>query len=437
MWIQGGLMAIIMLVSPNVPRLDVSLLFLLALTSVFYFFAVSKSWAGIIEMQKERWLYAVFLCLSLYLHLNALWAPNTSTALLKASALTLIFVITLLMSQTFRRQSDGAIASTGKIIILGAAIGTGLACLEFATGHHIREAILTAWPSIRPGDNSIKIIAQINGEMIELAESEFRRHYDNVKIVIEPAARNRGASLIMLLLWPLLLLAVNQANKFTRRAGVLLIGIASALSVVLSVSQTAQTALILSALGFLAAFHLPRVTHHAIVGAWCVATVLAVPLAAAPFELELHRADWLFRNAQDRVRIWHYTARQIPKAPMLGTGIRSTRLISREMQKSVVREPGDATSPMRLGRHSHNHYLQIWYELGAVGAALFLLAGLVLLQKIRSLAQNIRPYAYASFVAACSIAAFGWGLWQTWLLAGYSLSAIFLMFASEFAKRRT
>ncbi len=93
--------------------------------------------------------------------------------------------------------------------------------------------------------------------------------------------------------------------------------------------------------------------------------------------------------------------------------------------------------PMRLGRHSHNHYLQIWYELGAVGAALFLLAGLVLLQKMRSMAQGIRPYAYASFVAACSIAAFGWGLWQTWLLAGYSLSAIFLIFASEVAKRRT
>ena len=92
---------------------------------------------------------------------------------------------------------------------------------------------------------------------------------------------------------------------------------------------------------------------------------------------------------------------------------------------------------MRLGRHSHNHYLQIWYELGAVGAVLSLLTGLALLQLMRSMTQSIRPYAYASFVAVSSIAAFGWGLWQTWLLAGYSLTAIFLSFAAQYANRRT
>ncbi len=433
--IQGTALALVLLISPNVPRADVSLLFLLALTSVFYFVAVNKSWTGIIEIQKERWLYAVFLGLSLYLHLNSLWAPDPFAALLKAGTFALVCLIAISMAGTFRHQSDGAIAHIGMVIIWSAIIGTGLASLEFATGHPIREAFLTAWPSIRPGDNSISVFTQINGEMIELAESEFRRHYENVKIAIEPASRNRGASLIMLLLWPLLLLAVNQTNKFTRRAGVLLIGLASVISVVLSPSQTAQSALVLSTLVFLAAFYLPRVTHHAIVGAWCVATVLAVPLAAAPFELELHRADWLFHNAQDRVVIWHYTARQIPKAPILGKGIRSTRVISKQLQIEDAGEPGDTTPPMRLGRHSHNHYLQIWYELGAAGALLFLLAGLALLQKIRSLAPGIRPYATAGFVAACSVAAFGWGLWQTWLLAGYSLSAIFLIFAAELAKR--
>lgn len=431
----GSSMAIILLIGPHVPRADVLLLFLLALSPVFYFFAVNKSWAGVIEIRKDRWLWAAFLGLSLYLHLNAFWAPNLPVAIQKAATFTLVFLIVLLMAGTYRLLSDGVITAIGKVIIWASAIGTGLACLEFATGHAIREALYLAWPFIRPGDNSIKIIAQINGEMVQLLEDQFRRHYDTLVIQLQSAATNRNATFIMLLLWPVLLLAANQTNIFKRRAAVLLIGGASALSIALSASQTAQAALFLSTLAFFGAMFVPRLMHRVIVGAWCIATVLAVPLAATPYELGLNREEWVFRNAQDRIKIWHYTARQIPKAPLLGAGIRSTRVISKELQDKAVTEPGDTTPLMRLGLHAHNHYLQIWFELGAVGAALFLLAGLVLLRKIRFMTPSIRPYATASFVAACGIAAFGWGLWQTWLLAGYSLSAIFLIFAMEFAKR--
>ena len=436
MCIQCALMALIVLISPNIPRADVILLFLLALSSVFYVFICNKNWAGFFNVHQERWLWAAFLGLSLYLQLNALWSPNPATAILKASTFTLFMLIAILMARVFQKQSDASITRTGKVIIWCAALGAGLAFLEFAAGHPVREALYIAWPAIRPGDNSISVFAQINGEMIELAESEFRRQYDTVQIKLEPAANNRNATLLMLLMWPVLLLAVNQTDIFKRRIAVVLIGGASAFSILLSVSQTAQAALFMSALTFIGAIYLPRLTHRAIIGTWCIATIFAVPLAATPYELELNRADWIFRNARDRIEIWHYTARQIPKAPILGAGIRATRVISKELQSKVIRDPGDVLPSRRLGIHSHNHYLQIWFELGAMGAALFMALGLVLLWKIRAMAQSIRPYATAGFVAACVVAAFGWGLWQTWLLAGYSLSAIFLLFAMEFAKRR-
>ena len=54
MYVQGGLMLVILLVSPNIPRADVVLLFLLALSSVFYFFAVNRSWASVFDIQKDR-----------------------------------------------------------------------------------------------------------------------------------------------------------------------------------------------------------------------------------------------------------------------------------------------------------------------------------------------------------------------------------------------
>ena len=88
----------------------------------------------------------------------------------------LVSLIAMLMARTFRQQSDDAIARTGKMIVWGAVIGIGLACFEFAAGQPIKQAILTAWPSIRSGNNSIQVFIQENGKLIELMESEFRRH---------------------------------------------------------------------------------------------------------------------------------------------------------------------------------------------------------------------------------------------------------------------
>ena len=436
MCIQGAVLAMVLLTGPNIPRADAGLLLLLALSSVFYFFAAGKGRDGFAGLQKERWLWAVLLGFSLYLPLNALWAPNPQAALLKAATFILVFLFAILLAATFRRQRDGEIARIGKVIVWAGVIGAALAGFEFVAGHPLREAIYTAWPFTRPGDNEITVYALKEGELVPVLESEFRRRLEQVRIVIDPSGNNRNATMVMLLAWPLLLLAANQTGLFARRAAVLAIGGASALAVVFSSSQTAQIALVLSMAAFLAASFLPRLTHNVIVGLWCIATLLAVPLAAAPYALNLHKADWIFFTARDRISIWGYTARQVPKAPVFGTGIRSTRVLSKKLLKTLRREPGDTAPPVRLGRHSHNHYLQIWYELGGVGAVLFLLAGLVILRKLRVMAPGVRPYAYAGFVAACGIAAFGWGLWQTWLLAGYSLSAILLAFAARFAATR-
>jgi O-antigen ligase len=126
----------------------------------------------------------------------------------------------------------------------------------------------------------------------------------------------------------------------------------------------------------------------------------------------------------------------VTKAPIFGTGIRATRFKSKDLieKRAAKREPGDSTLPARLGRHAHNHFLQIWYELGAVGAALFLALGLALLRLIKGLSGPVRPYAHAAFSAACVIAAFGWGLWQTWLLAGYALAIVLIGLAACFSR---
>ena len=83
------------------------------------------------------------------------------------------------------------------------------------------------------------------------------------------------------------------------------------------------------------------------------------------------------------------------------------------------------------GPHAHNGFLQAWYELGAVGAGLLLAAGLGVLWSIARLPAAAQPYVLAQFAAYLVIAAFAWGIWQSWLMAMTGLAPIYAMMASR------
>jgi len=56
------------------------------------------------------------------------------------------------------------------------------------------------------------------------------------------------------------------------------------------------------------------------------------------------------------------------------------------------------------GIYPHNQWLELWVELGALGAALGLAFVLLLLARIRRLPQALRPFAYAAFASAMIVA---------------------------------
>lgn len=53
--------------------------------------------------------------------------------------------------------------------------------------------------------------------------------------------------------------------------------------------------------------------------------------------------------------------------------------------------------------HTHNMYLQIWYELGAIGSMLFVAAGLAVLRLDR-LPVAAQPAMFVTFAAAAAAA---------------------------------
>jgi hypothetical protein len=79
-----------------------------------------------------------------------------------------------------------------------------------------------------------------------------------------------------------------------------------------------------------------------------------------------------------------------------------------------------------LGRHAHSLFLQTWFELGAIGAVLAALAGGAVATRIRLLRKRSQPFGVATFVAFATIAAFAWGVWETWWMATVGLAALYL-----------
>jgi O-antigen ligase len=83
-----------------------------------------------------------------------------------------------------------------------------------------------------------------------------------------------------------------------------------------------------------------------------------------------------------------------------------------------------------LRHHDHNLFLQTIHELGAIGAALLAVAGLVVVLLIPRLPPGAQPFATATFAAFALVGAFAWGMWQTWFMCAVGLLPLYLLVAA-------
>jgi O-antigen ligase len=198
-----------------------------------------------------------------------------------------------------------------------------------------------------------------------------------------------------------------------------------------STHQSSQLALVIGAVTLIVATWSRRVAAGTLVAGWLAASMLMVPAAIAAHGLELQRAPWLFNSARHRVVIWNYTAEEVLKRPLIGVGADATGVLHEgRIQRGEVRSTTDAL-PIGTARHAHNAYLQIWYELGLIGALLLAGLGLLLVRLAMGLAGSAAPLALASFATVAGMLATSYGLWQPWLLAGLALAALMLAAAAR------
>jgi O-antigen ligase len=277
---------------------------------------------------------------------------------------------------------------------------------EEASGHVLKRFLLENVALLRP---SSKHVTGGDGD---------------TPLAVSTYITNRNMAVMTLVAWPCLFLVGNAWPYRWRTPLSIAVSGAVALTAIISAHETSMIAIVLSAIVLLIAFRLPRLAAGIVAAGWIAATVLVVPAAKVAFhQAELQSAKWLPNSARHRIVLWAYTAEEVAQHPLIGVGVASTKVLDARRGPKVELAPGTPYE-WRSAPHAHNVYLQTWYELGAVGAALLLALGLAIIQQIRRLPTAVAPYALASFSASAVAASFSWGMWQAWFMAALGLAAM-------------
>lgn len=353
---------------------------------------------------------ALFGVAAIYLFINAAWSEDPSRAVVKAAWFTLVagmgYGACRALASWDREQIDRAVTA----FLAGLVAGVALVLFEAATGRFLTVSLYNLLPFTRP--ESVKALVIKDGEVFRIAAFEL----------------NRNVNVMLLMLWPALLCLVARGEKPWRWLSIGALFLAVLASVFLSTHETSKVGILLSAIVFVVALAWPVLARYAVLAAWCLAFILVVPLATMAYKAELQQADWLPYSAQTRVTLWAYTAEQVPDAPLLGIGATSTRKM--DLDREDRHRPGRPKETgedygWRAGPHAHNVFLQTWYELGAIGALLFMAAGAAVILSLGRLPRATQPYVLAHVAAFVTILAFGWGLWQSWLMALAGLAPLY------------
>lgn len=250
-------------------------------------------------------------------------------------------------------------------------------------------------------------------------------------------------TVVALLVWP----AMAWLARSGRRPMAVVLLLASLAGVVLAHDLAAKVALLAAGLTWLLARWRPAATLRAI-ALLAVAGSLLAPVAAShlPPPQESAEWGWLPPSGHHRLTIWSFTARHIAEHPWFGWGFDGSRAIpGGKARIPVVRLKGCAQSaaPIQvpgyeqpiagdcvtweesLPLHPHDGWLQIWLELGGVGALLVALLLWHVIERLRHLpaAPEARATAAATLVAGLVICSVSFGIWQSWWLSSLWIAA--------------
>lgn len=125
-------------------------------------------------------------------------------------------------------------------------------------------------------------------------------------------------------------------------------------------------------------------------------------------------------SAGHRIRIWDSYMALIREKPFFGWGTEA----SREFDPALLSLPVEELRNAAFTSHPHNAFLQLWTDLGMVGALLFCVLIALLGLRIENARAEARAPIYGLFVGILVTSAISHGAFQSWWLASIALLAV-------------
>ncbi len=197
-----------------------------------------------------------------------------------------------------------------------------------------------------------------------------------------------------------------------------------------SESDAAVLGLAVVCLVFPLAWHAPRLTLVLAVIGFLAAVVLSPLIGSISAQLitpEMHRM-LATGHSKERVELWQSFGAVVREEPLKGTGFGvSPRMPDTEVASKV---PVEHRPMLNIG-HPHNAILQIWVELGLVGALLFLAVAFLCLRAMWHLPHLTRSASLALLAGIVPVSLVGHGAWQGWWAASLGAAIIWMEAASR------
>lgn len=243
-------------------------------------------------------------------------------------------------------------------------------------------------------------------------------------ISILPADLTRNVAPVPLYIWATLLAIRGTTAETMVRAIMYGVFSLAVFVVMISENETAKLAIAAGALLFVLSNCRPQWSLRLLQVGWVTICLAIVPISLALYRINLHNAPWLQPTAQHRIIIWNRVSEETMKSPILGIGAGMTYW---KFDGSLAPKEGEMHS--RYSRDAHSVFLQTWFELGVVGAALLALIGLAVLQRIKRLGTAMAPYGYATFASAAVTLASSWGMWRVWFVYMFAFAVVIFAIA--------
>jgi O-antigen ligase len=289
---------------------------------------------------------------------SAAWSIVPRESMRGALGLTGVLVA-LLVFCAGRTDRPEVVETLFRVLLVATLVGIAVACLDMLLGYKLESLVST-----KPG-------------------------------VHAATKYNRGVDYLVLIVWPLL------AHVWWRRRwwAVCALGLAIAVILAVTLSLAARVAVAAGMVVLVLAWAVPRLV--AIGLAWGVAAfVAALPVALrllAARRTEL--APLLKPSGVTRLEIWDYMTARVFEHPIRGWGLLNAKYLPIHPDELARYSYTDAR-----GIYPHNQWLELWVELGALGAALGLVFAVLLLRRVRLLPECLRPFGYAAFASAMTVA---------------------------------